>query len=157
MSNVTTISRSNTPGQRRRLARRTAAFTLIEILVVVVILGILGAIVGPQLLERPDQARQQAVQTQMQGLGNALDLYRLDNFSYPSTDQGLAALVTRPSGFPEAKNWAPGGYLKKEARDPWDNEFVYVNNGQGFELISYGADGAQGGEGFAADINFNDL
>ena len=132
-------------------------FTLIEILVVVVILGVLGAIVAPNFLSRPDEARQQAVKTQMQSVGSALDIYRLDNFSYPSTDQGLQALVTRPSGFPEARNWSPNGYMPKLPVDPWGNEFVYSNNGQGFELLSYGSDGAQGGEGFAADINFDDL
>lgn len=152
----TTVGRSQA-ARRQTVRRRAGGFTLIEILVVVVILGILGAVVGPNLLERPEQARVQAAKTQLQGIGSALDLYRLDNFSYPSTDQSLQALVTRPSGFPEAKNWAAGGYYKKEPVDPWGNAFAYANNGQGFELVCYGADGAQGGEGPAADINLNDV
>lgn len=151
------MMRTLTTRRCQPLARRTRGFTLIEILVVVVILGILGAVVGPNLLERPEQARVQAAKTQLQSIGSALDLYRLDNFSYPSTDQGIEALVTKPSGFPEAKNWAPGGYYNKEPKDPWGNDFAYTNNGQGFELICYGADGAQGGEGPAADINLNDV
>lgn len=132
-------------------------FTLIEILVVVVILGILGAVVVPQLLDRPDQARIQAAKTDMRAIGSALDIYRLDNFTYPSTDQGLEALVSKPSGFPEAKNWNPNGYVKNTPVDPWQTPYVYINTGQDFDLISYGADGQQGGEGIGADINFSDL
>ncbi|MEM7217550.1 MAG: type II secretion system major pseudopilin GspG [Pseudomonadota bacterium] len=136
--------------------RRDAGFTLIEILVVVVILGILGAVVAPNLLSRPDQARVTAAKTTLQNIGNALDMYRLDNFTYPSSDQGLEALVTRPSGFPEAKNWNPDGYIDNYM-DPWGNEYVYVNTGTNFELLSYGADGAQGGDGTGADISYADL
>ena len=87
-------------------------FTLIEILVVVVIIGILGAVIVPNLLSRPDQARITAAQQDLRALGSALDMYRLDNFQYPSTDQGLDALVSQPSGFPEPKNWNPDGYIK---------------------------------------------
>ena len=132
-------------------------FTLIEILVVVVILGILGAVVVPNLMDRPDQARIQAAKTAVQGIGGALDLYRLDNFNYSSTDQGLEALVSRPSGFPEAKNWAEGGYLDKSPLDPWGNAYAYTNTGSDFELVCYGADGAQGGESVNADINYAEL
>ena len=91
---------------------RNAGFTLIEILVVIVILGILGAVVVPQLLSRPDTARVQAAQTDIRTLSAALDVYRLDNFNYPSSEQGLEALVSRPAGFPEPKNWNPDGYIK---------------------------------------------
>ena len=132
-------------------------FTLIEILIVVVILGILGAAIVPNLMGRPDQARIQAAKTNLRSISSALDLYRLDNFAYPSTDQGLEALVTQPSGFPEAKNWNPEGYLERSPLDPWENAYAYTNNGRGFELISYGADGQQGGEGVNADITLDDL
>jgi len=142
--------------QPQRISR-AAGFTLIEILIVVVILGILGAAIVPNLMGRPDQARIQAAKTDLRSLSNALDMYRLDNFAYPSTDQGLEALVTRPSGFPEAKNWNPDGYLDRSPEDPWKNEYAYSNNGRGFELISYGADGQQGGEGINADITLDDL
>jgi len=134
-----------------------SGFTLIEILVVVVILGILGAVVVPNLMDRPDQARIQAAKTNLQGIASALDLYRLDNYHSPSTDQGLEALVSRPSGFPEAKNWADGGYFDKDPKDPWGNAYAYSNTGSNFELICYGADGAQGGEGVNADINYAEL
>ena len=104
---------------------RNAGFTLIEILVVIVILGILGAVVVPQLLSRPDTARVQAAQTDIRTLSAALDVYRLDNFNYPSSEQGLEALVTRPAGFPEPKNWNPDGYIKKLPTDPWGSPYIY--------------------------------
>ncbi len=144
-------------GWKRPVRAKSAGFTLIEILIVVVILGILGAAIVPNLMGRPDQARIQAAKTDLRSLAGALDLYRLDNFSYPSTDQGLEALVTRPSGFPEAKNWNPDGYVPRSPLDPWKNEYAYTNNGSGFELICYGADGQQGGEGVNADISLDDL
>jgi len=134
-----------------------AGFTLIEILIVVVILGVLGATIIPNIMSSPDKARVQAAKTDLRSLSSALDLYRLDNYNYPSTDQGLEALVSQPSGFPEAKNWNPEGYLPKTPEDPWKNAYAYTNNGRGFELISYGADGQQGGEGFNADITLDDL
>jgi len=137
--------------------RPATGFTLIEILIVVVILGILGAAIVPNLMGRPDQARIQAAKTDLRSLSNALDMYRLDNFTYPSTDQGLEALVSQPSGFPEAKNWNPDGYLDRSPEDPWKNAYAYINNGRGFELVSYGADGQQGGEGINADITLDDL
>jgi general secretion pathway protein G len=132
-------------------------FTLIEILVVVVIIGILGAVIVPNLLGRPDQARVTAAQSDLRNLANALDIYRLDNFQYPSTDQGLEALVVRPSGFPEPKNYNPDGYLKKLPTDPWGSPYVYERTPSGFSLFSLGADGAEGGEGLNADIRFEDL
>ena len=134
-----------------------AGFTLIEILVVVVIIGILGAVVVPNLLSRPDQARTTAAQTDLRNLSNALDMYRLDNFQYPSTDQGLQALVSPPSGFPEAKNWNPDGYLKNLPTDPWGTPYVYERSGSDISLFSLGADGVEGGEGFNADIHLSDF
>ena len=97
-------------------------FTLIEIMVVVVILGILGALIVPNIIGRPDEARVAAAQLNIQQIGNALEYYRLDNGFYPSTDQGLDALVTEPSGFPEPKKWNPDGYLKSVPEDPWGEQ-----------------------------------
>ena len=137
--------------------RYTKGFTLIEILVVVVILGILGAVVVPQILGRPDTARIQAAQTDIRQLAGALDVYRLDNFQYPSSEQGLEALVQRPSGFPEPKNYNPDGYIKKLPTDPWGSPYVYERTESAFSLFSLGADGAEGGEGLNEDIRFEDI
>ena len=130
-------------------------FTLIEIMVVVVIIGVLGAIVVPQFMSRPDQAKVTAARTDIQAISTALEMYRLDTFNYPSTQQGLEALVTRPSGTPLARNWNPQGYLKSLPIDPWGTPYQYLNPGThsaGYDLFSFGADGVQGGEGFATDI-----
>lgn len=129
-------------------------FTLIEIMVVVII-GVLGAIVVPQFMSRPDQAKVTAAHTDIQAISTALEMYRLDTFNYPSTQQGLEALVTRPTGTPLAKNWNPQGYLKSLPVDPWGTPYQYLNPGihsAGYDLFSFGADGVQGGEGFATDI-----
>ena len=134
-----------------------SGFTLIEILIVVVILGILGAVVVPNILSRPDTARVQAAQTDLRALSQTLEIYRLDNFKYPSSEQGLESLVDRPSGFPEPKNWNPEGYLKKLPTDPWGSPYLYEKTGSSYSLISLGADGQEGGEGFDADIRLNDL
>ena len=134
-----------------------SGFTLIEIMIVVVIIGILGAIIVPTFMSRPDQARVTAAQTDLRSIAAALDLYRLDNFQYPSTEQGLEALVTRPNGFPEPKNYNPDGYIKALPSDPWGSPYVYERTGAGFNLYSLGADGNEGGEDFDADINFADL
>ena len=134
-----------------------SGFTLIEISIVVVILGILGAVVVPNILSRPDTARVQAAQTDLRALSQTLEIYRLDNFQYPSSEQGLESLVDRPSGFPEPKNWNPEGYLKKLPTDPWGSPYLYEKTGSSYSLISLGADGQEGGEGFDADIRLNDL
>ena len=136
---------------------RSAGFTLIEILVVIVILGILGSVVVPQLLSRPDTARVQAAQTDIRTISAALDVYRLDNFNYPSSEQGLEALVAKPVGFPEPKNWNPDGYVKKLPTDPWGSPYIYERFDSQVNLYSLGADGAEGGEGTAADIRLKDL
>lgn len=137
--------------------KRSQGFTLIEILIVIVILGILGAVVAPQILSRPDTARVQAAQTDLRTLASALDIYRLDNFNYPSSGQGLRALVEQPNGSPEAKGWNPDGYIKKLPEDPWGTPYIYeYENGQ-INLISLGADRQEGGEGTSADISLNNL
>lgn len=152
---------NNIPAQCVKLSssgKRSHGFTLLEILVVVVILGILGAVVVPQILSRPDTARLQAAQTDIRSLGAALDVYRLDNFQYPSSEQGLEALVDRPSGFPEPKNWNPDGYIKKLPSDPWGSPYVYErNDSSAYTLFSLGADGQEGGEGLNADIRYAEL
>nr|WP_092022149.1 type II secretion system major pseudopilin GspG [Marinobacter zhejiangensis] len=134
-------------------------FTLIEIMVVMVILGLLVAIVAPNIMGRGDQAKITIAETQMNNIANALDLYRLDNSHYPSTQQGLEALVTEPSGSPEPRNWNPDGYMKSVPEDPWGNPFEYSSPGAEapYDLISFGADGQQGGDDDNADINFWDI
>ena len=137
--------------------KRQGGFTLIEILVVVVIVGILGAIIVPNLLGRPDQARITAAESDVRSIAVALDLYRLDNFVYPSTEQGLEALVRKPAGFPEPKNYSPDAYMKSLPTDPWGSPYIYERTGDGFSLFSLGADGAEGGEALNADIRYEDL
>lgn len=129
-------------------------FTLIEILVVVVIIGILVSVVAPRFLDKPDEARATRARADIQALTTALNLYRLDNFNYPSTEQGLQALVGQPSGTPAAPNWRQGGYIDRIPKDPWGGEYRYLSPGQrgDFDLYSFGADGQPGGEGPAADI-----
>ena len=144
-----------TARQRGSVRPRVAGFTLIEILVVVVIIGILGAVIVPNLLSRPDQARITAAQTDLRQLANALDIYRLDNFHYPSTEQGLDALVERPSGFPEPRNWNPDGYVKTLPADPWGSPYIYERRSADFALFSLGADGVEGGEGPNADVRLD--
>ena len=143
-----------------KLQRRTqGGFTLIEIMVVVVILGILAALVVPQVMSRPDQAKVTVAKGDIKAIGAALDMYKLDNYSYPSTQQGLDALVEKPGGNPQPKNWNRDGYLKRVPKDPWGNEYQYLSPGtQGpYDLYSYGADGKQGGSELNADIGNWDL
>ncbi|MCL2297085.1 MAG: type II secretion system major pseudopilin GspG [Proteobacteria bacterium] len=135
-------------------AHRSRGFTLIEIMVVIVILGVLAALIVPKFMDRPDEARITAAQTDIRTLMNALKLYRLDNQRYPTTEQGLNALVTRPTTPPEPANWKPGGYLERLPPDPWGNPYQYLNPGLHGEIdvFSFGADGKSGGEGNDADI-----
>lgn len=130
-------------------------FTLIEIMVVMVILGLLVAIVAPNIMGRSDQAKVTIAATQLKNIQSALDLYRLDNSQYPSTQQGLEALVSKPSGSPEPRNWNPDGYLKSVPEDPWGATFQYISPGSEgpYDLYSYGSDGREGGDGDAADIS----
>lgn len=135
--------------------QQQSGFTLIEIMVVVAIIAILGATVVPLIMDRPEQARQVRAKQDIEQLSAALDLYRLDNFNYPSTDQGLESLVERPTGDPEPANWKDGGYLKKLSKDPWGRDYVYMSPGEGgdFDIISLGRDGAEGGSSYDADIS----
>ncbi|MCB1643919.1 MAG: type II secretion system major pseudopilin GspG [Pseudomonadales bacterium] len=136
---------------------RQQGFTLIEIMVVVVILGILGALIVPNIIGRPDEARVTAARADIEAISNALELYRLDNGHYPSTDQGLEALVSEPSGYPEPRRWNPDGYLKKVPVDPWDEPYLYFSEDRRIEVYSYGADRKEGGEGVDADILLSEL
>ena len=133
-------------------------FTLIEIMVVVVILGILAAVVVPRIMDRPDDARIVKAKQDVRALESALKLYKLDNFVYPSTQQGLEALVAPPTGEPLAKNWKKDGYLSKMPNDPWGNPYQYLSPGvkSEIDIFSLGSDNRPGGEGAAGDIgNWN--
>ncbi|GAB6909457.1 pseudopilin, cryptic, general secretion pathway [Desulfosarcina cetonica] len=132
-------------------------FTLIELMVVIVILGILAGLIVPRIMSRPEQAKRVKARMQIESISTALKLYKLDNGAYPTTEQGLQALVESPSSGNVPKNWRKGGYLEKGKvpSDPWSNDFVYLSPGthDDFDIISYGADGAAGGEDNNADIN----
>jgi general secretion pathway protein G len=133
---------------------RSKGFTLIELMVVLVILGVLAALIAPKIMDRPDEARIVAAKQDIATLIQSLKMYRLDNIRYPTTEQGLQALVTKPTIDPLPNNWKSGGYLEKLPKDPWGNAYVYLNPGRHGEIdvISLGADGQTGGEGKDADI-----
>jgi general secretion pathway protein G len=132
-------------------------FTLIELMVVIVILGILAGLIIPRIMGRPEEARRMKARVQMESIETALKLYKLDNGSYPTTEQGLQALVEAPTVGQLPKAWRDGGYLEKGKvpKDPWENEYIYLSPGvnSDFDLISYGADGEPGGEDINKDIN----
>jgi len=132
-----------------------SGFTLIEILVVVAILAIMASVIVPRIMSKPDEARVTKAMMDIKSLEGALTMYKLDNGSFPTTDQGLRALVEKPTSNPEPRKWNPEGYLKKMPKDPWGGEYLYLSPGAhgDFDLICLGADGENGGEGFAADIN----
>jgi general secretion pathway protein G len=137
---------------------RQSGFTLIEIMVVVVILGILGALIVPNIISKPEQARVEAAKHDMRSIGASLQFYLLDNSTYPSTEQGLEALVEEPSGYPEPRNWGPESYLDKLPVDPWGQPYYYISEGpRDFDLYSFGADAKEGGEGFDKDIYLSEL
>jgi len=140
----------------RSESKQQSGFTLIEVMVVVVILGILAAIVVPRVMDRPDAARITKARADIRALESALNLYKLDNFGYPNTDQGLQALVNKPSGTPEPRNWKK--YMDRMPKDPWGSDYQYLSPGvQGaVDIFSFGADGQLGGEESNADIgNWN--
>ncbi len=139
------------------LNKDNRGFTLIEIMVVIIILGILAVYIGPKIMGRPGQAKQVKAKIDIAALETALKLYKLDNGSYPATEQGLLALIEKPETGNVPKKWREEGYLdkRKVPKDPWGNEFVYLSPGVhgDFDIISYGADGVPGGEGEDKDVN----
>ncbi|MDO9068473.1 MAG: type II secretion system major pseudopilin GspG [Deltaproteobacteria bacterium] len=141
--------------------RNSRGFTLIEIMVVIVILALLAAIVGPKLIGRSDDAKVTDTRVQIKNIETALKLYKLDNGSYPSTEQGLSALVAKPTVGLIPKNYKGEGYLesKKLPKDPWGSDYVYLSPGEhgDFDIYSFGADGVKGGEGKNADITSWDM
>jgi general secretion pathway protein G len=142
------------PNRGGRLRDR-GGFTLIEIMVVIVILGLLAALVVPKLIGRTEEAKKTQARVQIRSVEQALELFKLDNGFFPTTDQGLGALVRLPDTGRAPKNYRKGGYLDRLPKDPWGNPYVYVSPGShgDYDISSYGADGAPGGEGEDADIN----
>jgi len=142
----------------RPVPRSQRGFTLIEIMVVVIIIGILAAIVAPNVIGRVDDAQITKAKAEIANIENAMKFYRLDNFTYPSSEQGVEALVTKPAD-PNIKNWKTGGYLERLPQDPWGNPYLYLNPGNQKEIDIYtlGRDGRPGGEGIDADIGNWDL
>jgi general secretion pathway protein G len=137
-----------------------SGFTLIEIMVVVVILGILAAFVVPNVMDNPEKARITKAKHDLRTIENALEMYKLDNYRYPTTEQGLEALVEEPTAPPEPKNWKSGGYLKDMPTDPWGNPYQYLgpqDTGGRVQILTLGADNRPGGEGQDADISNQDL
>ncbi len=142
--------------------KNKSGFTLIEIMVVVVILGILATFLVPKIINRPDEARITKVRNDIKAIESALKLYKIDNGFYPTTEQGLMALIEEPDIEPIPRNWKKGGYLNSEEppKDAWGNEYIYRSPGseeRDYEIISYGADGKEGGEGINADIKSYEL
>ena len=143
---------------RQNAHRLQRGFTLIEIMVVVVILGILAALVAPNVIKKVDDAQIVKAKSDIRAIDGALKMFRLDNFKYPTTDQGLQALVDKPVD-PNIKNWSEGGYLDKLLKDPWGNSYQYLYpgaEGGEYDIFTLGADSQPGGEGINADIgNWN--
>lgn len=138
--------------------KKQTGFTLIEVIVVVVILGILASVVVPKVVNRTGQAQIVKAKQDIRAMESALQLYRVDNFDYPTTDQGLSALAEKPTTSPEPRNWQSGGYIKSIPKDPWGNEYQYLSPGENgeFDIVSLGKDGRPGGTDDNADIgNWN--
>jgi len=138
----------------KRFIKCDRGFTLIEIMVVLIIIGLLAGIVVPKLMGRTEEAKRTKTAVQIKNLQSSLDLYKLDSGVYPSTDQGLQALVEKPAVGEMPNNWKEGGYIDKIPKDPWGSNYVYISPGihGDYDLYSYGADGEEGGEGRNADI-----
>lgn len=143
------------PKVSRRIEETDAGLTLIEMIVVLAIIALVAALIVPSVIGRPDQARVTVAQADLKSIGAALKMYRLDNGGYPTTEQGLAALVTRPAAGPAAASYAADAYLAQMPSDPWGHPYVYRSpgaSGAGFDLLSLGHDGKPGGEGIDADL-----
>ncbi len=140
--------------KRRNNRSARAGLTLVEMIVVLAIIALVAVLIVPNVIGRPDQARVTVAKTDLRTIAAALRIYRLDNGDYPTTDQGLQALVSRPTTPPEPRAWAADGYLPELPTDPWGNPYVYRSPGQtgGFDLMSYGKDGAEGGDELDADL-----
>ena len=139
------------------MQKREQGFSLLELMIVIVILGMLVAVLAPKIIDRPDEARVTKAQVDMRQLGFALKLYKLDSGMYPNTEQGLKALIKKPDLPPLPRNWKEGGYLETQQspKDPWGNEYIYRSpgdEGRSYEIISLGSDGEPGGEGIAKDL-----
>ncbi|MCV2401455.1 type II secretion system major pseudopilin GspG [Marinomonas sp. C2222] len=139
--------------------KKQAGFGLLEVLITVAILSIIATLAAPTLFSRGDTAKVAATKAQISSIVTALSMYKLDNQVFPSTNQGLDALVEKPSGYPQANNWSSDGYMRKLPKDGWGNDFLYISPGSTgpFEIISYGSDGVSGGEDTAADILSSEL
>lgn len=140
----------------------TRGFTLIELMIVVVIVGILATLLIPRIMDRPEEARRIKAKADIKSIESALKLYKLDNSNYPTTDQGLQALITKPDTSPVPNKWRDGGYLeaKEVPKDPWGYPYYYSSpgsDGKDYLIVSYGADGESGGNGKNADISSSEL
>ena len=146
------VSRPMHPESERDMGDE--GFSLLELMVVVVILSVLALVIVPRVIDRPDQARAARAQSDIAAISSAVQLYKLDNFRYPTTEQGLQALVSPPTSEPLAANWATGGYMDRLPKDPWGQVYQYLSPGVhgDFDVFTYGADGAPGGSGADADI-----
>jgi general secretion pathway protein G len=138
--------------------KREGGFSLIEIMVVIVIMGLLLSVVGPAVFQNISQAKTQTAKAHMASMKTALQSYRLDNYTYPTTEQGLQALVTKPDSEPVPRKWRSEGYMEKLPKDPWERDYIYTSpaDGHPFDIVTLGADGVQGGEGEDADISYWD-
>jgi general secretion pathway protein G len=141
--------------KREQFKARQSGFSLVEILVVLVIMGLLVSIVAPNVMDRADSARIQKVQADFKAIQTALKLYRIDNYMYPTSEQGLEAMVTRPTMAPVPRNWRNSGYLDSLPVDPWGRPYLYLSPGESheYDIYTLGADGVTGGEGQNADIS----
>jgi len=157
---LTSISKTRKIQSRSRLNLK--GFTLIELMIVIVIIGILATLLVPRIMDRPEEARRIKAKTDIKTIESALKLYKLDNGSYPTTEQGLQALIKKPDTQPVPKKWKEGGYLESTnvPKDPWSNPYYYTSptpDGKDYEIISYGSDGEPGGTGKNADISSKDI
>ena len=143
----------------QKLLANNHGMSLIEILIALTLLGIAGTFVAGRVFENLQEGQVKSAKIQIKSLGDRLTEFRRDCSFYPTTDQGLDALLDKPTGGRECKRYAPGGYIKdgKIPQDPWDNEFIYESDGKSYSIISLGADNAEGGEGADADINSKDI